>query len=134
MRTIAITALCASISLLASGCATTSKEAMLPQDGPTIQEIFDQHQLGVGAAQRSLRTREALHRPRPVQPDTADLAGYTREAADEIEARFPRLPNPTLVMFVYPHLAGPDAAPIPGYATSFPMYERVHYALPGEAP
>jgi conjugative transfer region lipoprotein (TIGR03751 family) len=67
-----------------------------------------------------------------VHPGEADLAGYTREAADEIEARFARLPNPTLVMFIFPHLAGNDAVPVPGFATSFPMYERTHYALPGE--
>jgi conjugative transfer region lipoprotein (TIGR03751 family) len=133
MRPIAMTALCASISLLVGGCATTSKEAMLPQDGPTIQEIYEQHLQGMSTRQGE-RAREALSRSRPLQPGAGDLAGYTREAADEIETRFRRLPNPTLVLFVYPHLAGPDAAPIPGYATSFPMYERVHYALPGEAP
>jgi conjugative transfer region lipoprotein (TIGR03751 family) len=132
MKPIAMTALCASISVLV-GCATTSKEAMLPQDGPTIQEIYEQHLQGMSASQ-SDRAREALSRPRPLQPDAADLAGYTRAVADEIDTRFPRLPNPTLVMFIYPHLAGPAAVPVPGYATSFPMYERVHYALPGEVP
>ena len=130
MKPIAIIACCASISVLA-GCAST-KDAILPQDGPTMMEIYEQHQLGVDAGDRNDRAREALQRPRPLQPDTADLAGYTREAADEIEARFARLPNPTLVMFIFPHLAGADAVPVPGYATSFPLYERTHYALPGE--
>ena len=129
MKPIAITALCASISVLAGGCAST-KDSILPQDGPTMMEIHEQHQMG--AEHRSDRAREALHRPRPVQPDTADLAGYTRDAADEIETRFARLPNPTLVMFIFPHLAGADAVPVPGYATRFPLYERTHYALPGE--
>jgi conjugative transfer region lipoprotein (TIGR03751 family) len=130
MKPIAITALCASISVLA-GCAST-KDAILPQDGPTMMEIYERHQLGVDTGNRNDRAREALQRPCPVQPDTADLAGYTREAADEIETRFARLPNPTLVMFIFPHLAGADAVPVPGYATSFPLYERTHYALPGE--
>jgi conjugative transfer region lipoprotein (TIGR03751 family) len=60
------------------------------------------------------------------------LQGYTRDAFNEINVLFPRLPNPTLVMYVFPHLAGDAHAPVPGYATAFPMYEQVEYALPGE--
>ena len=37
-------------------------------------------------------------------------------------------------MFVFPHLAEREGVPVPGYATTFPMYERVEYALPGEIP
>jgi conjugative transfer region lipoprotein (TIGR03751 family) len=131
MKPIAMLACCVSISALVGGCAST-KDAILPQDGPTMMEIYEQHQLGVGAGHRGDQAREALQRPRPVQPGEADLAGYTRKAADEIDARFARLPNPTLVMFIFPHLAGNDAVPVPGFATTFPMYERTHYALPGE--
>ncbi|MDX1656612.1 MAG: TIGR03751 family conjugal transfer lipoprotein, partial [Candidatus Competibacteraceae bacterium] len=61
----------------------------------------------------------------------ADLDGWLRSAADEIEARFPTVPNPTLVLYVFPHL-GPHGVPVPGYATAFPLYETVEYALPGE--
>jgi conjugative transfer region lipoprotein (TIGR03751 family) len=70
--------------------------------------------------------------PPPLEDGEAALAGYTRAAHREIDALFPRLPNPTLVMYVFPHLAGADGVGVPGYATSFAMYERVHYALPGE--
>ncbi|MBK1734908.1 TIGR03751 family conjugal transfer lipoprotein [Halorhodospira abdelmalekii] len=63
----------------------------------------------------------------------AALAGYTRQAHDELEPRFGRVPNPSMVMYVYPHLATPDEAPVPGYSTTFPMFERDHYALPGES-
>ena len=45
--------------------------------------------------------------------------------------RFARVPNPDLVMVVYPHLAR-GKYPVPGYVTVFPMYEQTHYALPGE--
>ena len=60
------------------------------------------------------------------------LHGYTRTAHDELDTTFPRLPNPTLVLYVFPHLAGAERAPVPGYVTTFPMYEQVEYALPGE--
>jgi hypothetical protein len=41
------------------------------------------------------------------------------------------VPNPDLVMVVYPHLAR-GKYPVPGYVTTFPMYDEVIYALPGE--
>ncbi|MCH8945078.1 MAG: TIGR03751 family conjugal transfer lipoprotein, partial [Proteobacteria bacterium] len=71
---------------------------------------------------------------RPLETDVADLAGYLRDAFNELEAHFPRLPNPTLVMYVFPHLVGEERVPVPGYATTFPMYRQVEYALPGEVP
>ncbi len=114
------------ISLQLAGCSTT-KEAVLAQDGPTMKAIYDQHMSGL---QRTGRT--------PVQDaPLADAGidhyrGFVREAARELETRFPRLPNLTLVMYVYPHLSGPERSPVPGYVTTFPFYERTEYALPGE--
>lgn len=127
-------ALCASISLL-SGCATSTKDSILPQDGPTMMEVYEQHMEGSGVHE-SDQAREDLGQrtsPRALGHGDRDLAGYTRDAANEIEQRFARLPNPTLVMYVFPHLSGPDDAPVPGYSTAFPMYRQTHYALPGEA-
>ena len=34
-------------------------------------------------------------------------------------------------MYVFPHLAQ-SRYPVPGYFTAFPMYEQVHYQMPGE--
>jgi conjugative transfer region lipoprotein (TIGR03751 family) len=34
-------------------------------------------------------------------------------------------------MYIFPHLAAGGVG-VPGYATSFPMYTHVIYALPGE--
>ena len=61
-----------------------------------------------------------------------DQTGYTRTAQTEIYRQFQRLPNPDLVMYVFPHLTGSEAVPVPGYSTVFPLYQRMHYALPGE--
>ena len=61
-----------------------------------------------------------------------DLSGFVRDAYKELDRHFPRLPNPTLVMYVFPHLAGPERVPIPGYATTFTLYRHTEYALPGE--
>ena len=114
-----------------AGCAST-KEAVLPQDGPSMKDIYQGHIQEMNA-QDPLSIRQELGN-RPILTGEAALHGYTRDAANEIDAIFPRLPNPTLVMYVFPHLAGEESVPVPGYATAFPMYERTEYALPGEVP
>jgi len=118
-----------SINLVLGGCAST-KETVLPQDGPSMKAIYDAH-LEEMAARDPQAFRGELG-SRPLLSDAAPLDGYTRDAYNEIETTFPRLPNPTLVMYVFPHLATEERVPVPGYATTFPMYERVEYALPGE--
>ena len=57
-------------------------------------------------------------------------ADYTRNSYREVFNQFPRLPNPDVVFYIYPHRTG--AMPIPGYSTVFPLYERVHYATPSD--
>lgn len=119
------------ISLMLGGCAGT-KDAVLPQDGPPMKAIYEQHIQEMGARD-PLAMREALG-DRPIVDGDSSLHGYTRQAHNEIDTTFPRLPNPSLVMYVFPHLAGDEQVPVPGYVTTFPMYERVEYALPGEVP
>ncbi|MEQ8233112.1 MAG: TIGR03751 family conjugal transfer lipoprotein [Gammaproteobacteria bacterium] len=119
------------ISLALGGCAST-KESVLPQDGPSMKAIYDAHFEGMGADVPYVLRRELG--TRPLGDDDVDLAGYSRTAHTELETIFPRLPNPKLVMYVFPHLAGSERVPVPGYATTFTLYERVEYALPGEVP
>lgn len=119
------------ISLVLGGCAST-KDAVLPQDGPPMKTIYEQHMRESGANDPKA-VRESLGH-RPVVDGEDSLHGYTRDAHNEIDTTFPRLPNPSLVMYVFPHLAGDEGVPVPGYVTTFPMYDRVEYALPGEVP
>ena len=118
-------------NLVLGGCAGT-KESVLPQDGPSMKAIYEQHTQEM-SARDPLTVRETLGK-RPIVNGADALAGYTREAYDEIDTVFPRLPNPSLVMYVFPHLVGEEQVPVPGYVTTFTMYERVEYALPGEVP
>ncbi|QIL80332.1 TIGR03751 family conjugal transfer lipoprotein [Diaphorobacter sp. HDW4A] len=67
---------------------------------------------------------------RPVKPGDEQTQKYW-SALDPMNQRFARIPNPDLVMVVYPHLAK-GQYPVPGYVTVFPMYEQTQYALPGE--
>ncbi|RSH69208.1 TIGR03751 family conjugal transfer lipoprotein [Stutzerimonas stutzeri] len=121
------------LALLLGGCAT-SKDELLPHDDRTMLEIWNS-ETGGGSARQLLDARQALRRPlneADVQTAPAVQARYTRTAQKEIYRQFHRLPNPDLLMYVFPHLAGSDPVPVPGYTTLFPLYQRVQYALPGE--
>ncbi len=97
-----------------------------------MKAIYESHGNQMNARDPQV-IRHALGNQRLTTGEAA-LQGYTRDAFNEINVLFPRLPNPTLVMYIFPHLAGETQAPVPGYATAFPMYEQVEYALPGEVP
>jgi len=142
------------------GCA--SQETLLPETGHTMLHIYrgamtahgqndlDPLQmadvcsvLALGNGERSIEDCEdtvrkhasAIYRHIDAQPAGEDLdyLPYTREAATEIDNLFPRLDNPDIVIYVYPHLATRTRAPIPGYSTVIPLYDQVHYRLPGES-
>ncbi|WP_313054321.1 TIGR03751 family conjugal transfer lipoprotein [Pseudomonas lopnurensis] len=120
------------VVLTLGGCAT-SKEELLPHDDTTMLDIWNA-ETG-GGTRQLLDARQALRRPlteADVQAASAVQARYTRTAANEIYRQFHRLPNPDLVLYVFPHLAGTEGVPVPGYSTVFPLYQRVQYALPGE--
>lgn len=145
-----------SLVLLLQGCAST-KEDVFPDDMRPMRAVYDDHFArlktrgieGVRAELQKERTRPPaqtagtgpllpVNKAPGVQLTALEgaegrLAGYTRQVHNEIEALFPTLPNSDLIMYVYPHLSE-DGAPVPGYATAFPFYERVEYALPGEVP
>ncbi|MFK3602965.1 TIGR03751 family conjugal transfer lipoprotein [Pseudomonas fluorescens] len=118
-------------SLVLAGCST-NKETLLPHGEQTMLDIWN----GAGSQgtqQQLLDARQQLRRPlAQADVSVALQEPYTRTAANEIHNLFPRLPNPDLVLYVYPHLSGTEQAPVPGYSTVFPFYQRVQYALPGE--
>ncbi len=124
--------------LAVAGCGT-SKEKLLPHDDTTMLDIWNAETGGSARASQSSRqlldVRQSLRRPltrSDVAAAPALSVSYTRTAQNEIDRQFHRLPNPDLVMYVFPHLAGSDPVPIPGYSTVFPLYHRVQYAMPGE--
>ena len=108
--------LCVCLGL--GGCIT----GRLPESQLNMAEIYD------GTSQSQYAQSEAS--VRALRDGGEDLSAYTRDAATEISTRFPRVPNPTLVMYVFPHLA--RDLPVPGYVTTFPTWESAPYALPGE--
>ena len=122
-------------ALLLAGCSTT-KDAMLTHGDQTIMYIWEAGTAGGSQQSRQfMDARQSLRRPvsdADIRSAPAIQANYTRTAANEIHSQFHRLPNPDLMMYVFPHLAGTDPVPVPGYSTVFPLYQRVQYAMPGE--
>ena len=124
-------------ALLISAC-TTSVDELLPQDGPTMVEIYNGHLQKAGGSSGPLGNdvlatirRQAIERSAQTTA-TPDPVSYTRNVENEIDNLFPTLENPEMVMHVFPHLATDERLPVPGYSTSFPLYERDEFALPGE--
>lgn len=121
---------------LISGCST-SKDELLPHGNNTMLTVWDQGTSGTGGSasnRQLLDARSALRRPLEQDPRvTADAnSTFARTSQNEIYSQFKRLPNPDLLMYIFPHLAGSDPATVPGYTTVFPLYQRVQYAMPGE--
>lgn len=122
------------IASAVTGCATDTEE-LLSHDGSTMMDVWNEHTSGSRsgqAAQQLLDARQALRRPltEPLMPSST--TPYTRTAQTEIHQQFHRLPNPDLMMYVFPHWAGTESVPVPGYSTVFPLHQRVQYAMPGE--
>lgn len=118
-----------------AGCAT-SKEELMPHGDQTMQDLWRQSASGRSgdnlSQQALLDARSDLRRPISDGALVEQRIQYTRTAANEIYSQFARLPNPDLVMYVFPHLAGVEPVPVPGYSTVFPLYSMPQYAMPGD--
>ncbi|MCX8578700.1 TIGR03751 family conjugal transfer lipoprotein [Gilliamella sp. B2776] len=115
-------------ALFLSGCST-SKEKMFPHSSETMSDIYNK-KTGGGASQL-FDNRLQLRREVDNLTQNVEMMTHTRTAEQEINNLFQRLPNPDLVMYVYPHLTN-GKLPVPGYSTAFSFYGDVQYAMPGE--
>ena len=125
MRIVLIAFILCSTSIL-SACSMSGN--VVPKSGPTMEQVYD------SMPQKKHRA------PSPTVGEQTSLVSDAREFDEEpnIIAKIPstypfhKLPNPALTMYVFPHLAGKDAVPIPGYTTVFNAYTQDHYALANE--
>jgi len=107
-----------SLSLL-TGC---SRQKLIPDTGDEILNVYKNHVGSTDIVPKMFRQ---------LRNDRRDLTGYTRDANNEISQQFPRLPNPELSLYVFPHFTR-NGHPVPGYSSAFLMYEKDEYAMPGE--
>lgn len=130
-----LTAFTVTCLAILAGCATNTRE-LLSRDSPTMIDIWSGHASGEATSASSDHDPGLVSRYSRGECDSPGISispeTYTRTAETELQILFQRLPNPDLVMFVFPHLSGTEQVPIPGYSTVFPLFRNVHYALPGE--
>ena len=128
----------AAVVLLGSGC-TVMKDRESPinevtKGSPTVLDVYRGNEYRNEVSRRVTpqdKMREQTN-ARPVN-EGDELTQRYWSAVEPMNQRFARVPNPDLVMVVYPHLAK-GKYPVPGYVTVFPMYDQTFYALPGEVP
>ncbi|PJG82783.1 TIGR03751 family conjugal transfer lipoprotein [Caviibacterium pharyngocola] len=122
----------AGVALLTLTACSTSQEDLLPTNGETMRDIW-QRGSGQDSQLQLYRSQDnrLLDPVNYISPN--EQKSYTRTAENEANSLFPRLPNPDLIMYVYPHLtSSAEQMPIPGYSTIIPFYGRTQYAQPGE--
>lgn len=105
------------------GCASKTT-VIVPENLPTMKEIYEQQ----------FYEKQGLHRDdlaRELHNGDKDWNKHVKEQMRPLKKAFTFLPNPTLTLFIFPHLT--DAgSPVPGYTTFFKFYERDHVGLPSE--
>jgi conjugative transfer region lipoprotein (TIGR03751 family) len=113
-----------------SACSSVLSSKMPPGSvsmAKSYQEAIDgsDHDVDEGSSLTTLRTQvKPLNYAVINQVDNGDNI-------EELNTEFPRLPNPEIVLYVYPHFVGNDTEqiPVPGYATVFNLYPQDHYQL-----
>lgn len=117
-------------SSVLTGCSTSQGD-LLPTGDATMKDIWNKG--GNDSNITSYRTPNGRLIDTPNYVSSREQQTYTRTAENEVKNLFPRLPNPDLVMYVYPHLTdSSEQMPVPGYSSVIPFYGRVQYAQPGE--
>lgn len=119
--------------LMLSSCSSMMSSKM-PAGSVSMQEAYDGAIDGTNDSTHVNTLHKVRSKVGALKKRFSIYGGYTRRQENEINSQFPQLPNPSIVMYVYPHEAGEDynLTPVPGYSTVFPLYRHMYYAMPGE--
>ena len=134
MRILSLTLMCAIILINLTSCSSIHSVTSRP--APTMEEVYD----NMGQSPSSLPDYQPKKDQQDVKKVRGDVpAAQYKESAlpihvsAAVDQTFKKVPNPELKMYVYPHLAGQEEVPIPGYFTAFNAFERDYYELPIES-
>jgi conjugative transfer region lipoprotein (TIGR03751 family) len=118
--------------------ACTSMNQVMPKQGPSMENIYDEvgksQTLHDTAASKSNIQRSQnpsdLNVVREIVKTTSPSGDFSENPPVKNHWQgFHKELNPTLMLYIYPHLAGDEGLPVPGYRTAFTAYERDHYAF-----
>ena len=101
-----------------TGCASIMSSKM-PPGSVSMEQAYDGAINGTDNASVNLNQTRADLKPLGLTSTDVEQDSVSSGDASSINNQFPRLPNPNIVMYVYPHLAGtdPNQVPVPGYST-----------------
>lgn len=114
-------------SLLTAACSHVAGN-IIPDNGPTMESIYDDSgDPTTSASERAIHFTDTSPAVKSRQ-----LAAHSSSllASSVVSPTFSLLDNPELKLYIFPHLAGAEMLPIPGYWTAFSAYPRNYYALP----
>jgi conjugative transfer region lipoprotein (TIGR03751 family) len=114
--------------LLAVGCSSHI-DKVTPKNMKTMDQLYDEKTGAVSSEKVRRRTAEIQARPLSSREKINTLPPLIQH----VKELYPKLPNPELFMYVKPHVTGESGMVVPGYFTRFTLYEKTHYAMPGEA-
>jgi conjugative transfer region lipoprotein (TIGR03751 family) len=111
--------------LTLSGCSSLMSSKM-PAGSLSMQRAYNGAIDGANDSTGVSTLNQVRNKMGRLRARSANYNGYTRTQQNEIDSQFPQLPNPSIVMYVYPHEAGRDynLTPVPGYSTVFPLYQH----------
>ncbi len=110
------------------GCAAPASH-VLKTDGPLMVDLYQQGADHSSTDAMKYSAQQSMAYQNTLYPQ---YEAYTREAANEIHQLFPQHENPTITIYVYPHMASKNTMPVPGYTTATQLYQSNQYALPSE--
>lgn len=122
-------------TLMLSACASTQ---LLPDEGPTTLAVYETHLAGLrfdsphdqrppGGPARAAVIPPALE---PIDLAYRPPSRRAVQQMSDLNRDFRYVPNPQVLGYRYPHTQ--DQLVVPGHYSVFPLYEREHYAQPGE--
>ncbi len=119
---------CASMLML-SACSSHVTSGSVPEAGLTVSQLY--HQSLDESAESWTAPR---YRVKAIDTAKPGYDGYTRTAVNETVMLFKPLDNPSIPMFIYPHVAliGDEQLLKPGYTTAFFLYKQNQFALASE--
>lgn len=113
------------------GCTTPKEKQLLPDNGETTSQLIEGGISKNPANGAYYGGEKAPFYGGVIMSDYSPNSSYTNSHIEELRRDFKRVPNPEIVMYVYPHINN-NRMPVPGYFTTFRLYDRDHYALSSE--
>lgn len=124
--------------LFVAGC--TSMSSVMPKQSLTMEKIYDdtgktKAMNDESSEDNNVKEDSLTHMRKEVYPAASTATSLSENVSvTHTWQSFHKVSNPTLKLYVYPHLAGNDELPVPGYTTAFNAYDRDHYSLPSDQP